>query len=201
MAQKAIKRYPFGYEGRDIIDDIVLQNSHRNKELYVSVCNIPKYFGAVHIGENRTTLKTVTGKKLLVGQKLISDVVYNTENLQLEPGTGVIQRIVDNELMDFEVHPKIIKFIKSSIACSYNPNMDFNTVVTACAKAVINNVEKLCLPLDLPAKNKTQKLIAAELNEYLKQLCDETGTKYTEEVDGSKKKKRKVSDILDSVTG
>lgn len=201
MAKKQSRKYPNGYEGHDIIDKIVMNNADRNRVLYDNACSIPHYFGGVNIGEDQLKLAVMKDKKNITTVSLINDIIYSTENLQLDASTvGVILDSRTGEGITHKVHPTIIKFIKSCIASSYNPCEDFSIVVSACVKEILDHIQNITLPLELPKKNKTQKLIAEGLNDYFKKLCDETNTSYSTVIDVPKKGKKSVNQLLEQAS-
>lgn len=203
MSQNRVTKYPKGYEGHDIIDEVVIGNAARNQELYDNACSSPRYFGAVNIGEDQLKLQLLSGKNNITKLSIINDIIYSAENLQLdESDDSSIVMVYGDMGVPHEFHPNIIKFIKSCIACSYNPNADFSLAVSNFVTKFLGSLDNgLTLPIDVTAENDVQKLVVSELNDYLKKICDETGTSYSDVIDVKPKRKtgKSVTDRLNAV--
>ena len=89
------------------------------------------------------------------------------------------------------VHPVLIKLIKTCVASSYNPNEDYSVVISEFVISLLNSIGNLNLPLQLPENNKTQKIVSLELNNYLKDLCDENDIPYHVVIESKPAKKKK----------
>lgn len=178
---------------RDIVDNIVVTNQIRNPDLYMSIRNIPAYFGQVDDSENKVKLTPIKGTSKASASSLIVDIVEGYKLCQLEAGEGSIM-FIDGSQVEATVkcNPILIKIIKTCTVCSYNVNEDYATVVAEFVKQLLDGLHStLNLPLTLPSNNTTQKLIAEELNEFIKNICDENDIKYLEVVDEKKSKSTK----------
>lgn len=197
---KQKNKYPKGYTGRDIIDEIAIANADRNRELYDNACAIPHYFGGVEVGEDQLKLQLMQGKNKLSGLSIIYDIIYSTENLKLDDNDdAAIVEVYGDMGVPHEFHPTVIKFIKSCIASSFNPNPDFSYTVSAFVTTFLGGLENsLTLPIEVQTENKTQKMILEELNKYFKKICDETNTAYSEAVTVPKRRKKTVDEVLAS---
>ena len=186
---------------RDILDDVVVRNQGRNPQVFQSVQNIPTYFGSTKNAAPKFSLKQTKRRKELGKQKLICDIISGTESLQFDSADGKVVLLNEGKDVTVPVHPTIIKFIKTCIACSMTQNEDYNKVVAAMARELLKTIEHINLPIPLPADNKVQKLIAAELNEYLQKICDDTGTKWSEVVTTGRPKKVSGKQMLLDAAG
>ncbi len=183
-------RFAPGSTGRDIIDETALRYQDRNIELFNTCKDMPPYFGKVNIGEERTALTPVKSRGKLGRQKLIADVIEGTRNLALKDTPAYVLLVGANKsTRKVYVNPVLIKFIKTCVVCSYNSNSDFSDVLTFFVHEVTGHCDDLVLPIDYHSANKTQKIVAKELNEFLKELCDENGIKYGEVVQVKRAKK------------
>lgn len=192
------RSFPEGSTGHDIIDEVVVKNQSRNQTVFEQAQDYPPYFGGTNVGEHKTQLKPIRNRNKLGKQRLICDIIEGTRNFKLDPGVARISLVEDGVISkNIEVSPTIIKLIKTCVACSYNANEDFSIVVTAFIHAVIETAEYPNLPLTLPCNNKTQKLVAAELNEFIKEIYDEEGIKYYEVVE-TKRSKKKGNPLLEA---
>lgn len=182
---------------RDIIDDIVVKNSSKNQQIFESIQQIPTYFGCTNNAESKLRLKRMKRHKDLGKQSLICDIITGTETLQLQSGDGQVITIEDEQYITTIVHPTIIAFIKSCIACSMTQCDDYNRVVSAMAEGLLKTIKHINLPIPLPADNKIQKIVGKELNEYLLKICEDTGTKWYEVITQPKTKaKSSGKDLL-----
>lgn len=177
---------------RDILDDVVIRNQARNEQIFESVQKIPTYFGSTDNAENKLKLRRTKRHKELVGQPLICDIITGTETLAMQGTEGTVITIEGGENIPTSVHPTIIKFVKTCVACSMTQCDDYNKVVAAMADGLLKTIKSINLPIPLPADNKTQKIIGEELNDYLKKICEETGTKWYEVI-SQPKTRRKAS--------
>jgi hypothetical protein len=193
-----IKSFPEGSTGHDIVDEVVIANQSRNQELFNMAGSYPPYFGAVNIGEHKVKLSTVKGKSKLGQQPLIWDIIDGVKGFKLEPGNATINIVADGAVTKtINVHPELVKLIKVCLASSYSANEDFSIVVSEFVKSLIDMAEHINLPIGLPSNNKMQKIIGAELNEFLKKICDDNGIQYQDVIDIPKKRK-KSSPLIDA---
>lgn len=171
-------RFSEGREGREIIDSVVVGNSDRNYELFEKTRTLPPYFGYVNIGEKSVKLTTGKGKK---GKRLlIHDIIADTKNITMDDGDPKI--IVEENGMTYvydKTSANIIKLIKVCIAHSFSVNEEYSEVVSEFVKAVIKTAGEPIIPVELPKRTELQKIVGEQLNEFLQQLYDEDGIKYT----------------------
>lgn len=176
---------------RDIIDSVVTERASRNQEAFDDAAVYPPYFGKVNSKENKTLLTPIANRTKIGKQPLITDIIEGTKNFKLDDGEARVSLVEAGVISkNIEVHPTLIKLIKTCVACSYSPSEDYSIVVTAFIHALLRTIENINLPLSLPADNKTQKIVGDELNDFLKSICDKEGIKYYEMLDAPKKKKR-----------
>lgn len=184
------KKYSENEIGRDIIDEIVVKNSHINTELFNNAQSYPPYFGGVSIGEKQVKLNAIKNRKSIGQQKLICDIINGTRNFKLTDGEGKIHLIYsDIDKKTVNVHPTLIKLIKTCVACSFNCCEDYSIVVSEFVKSLLDTIDNISYPINLPEDTKTQKIIAKELNEFLLEILVETNTSYSKVIEQPKKKK------------
>lgn len=185
-------KYYIHETGRDIIDDIAVVNASRNIVAFENSKSLPMYFGGVEIGTTKVTLDPITNKKNIGKEPIIVDIINGTKNFNLSDEQARII-YMDGEITEktLNVHPTLIKLLKTCVASSYNVCKDYSTVVSAFVKQLLDNLPTIILPLDLPAGNKLQKIIGSELNEFLKEICDTENIDYQEIVEKPKKTKKK----------
>lgn len=185
-------RFQEGTTGHDIIDSVVVRNQGRNMDVFRSAQDYPPYFGPVNIGEHRLKLTHIHGRNKLGKQLLIQDIIEGVRNFKLDAGEAKVSLVKDGVISESTVvHPILIKLIKTCVAASYNPNEDYSIVVSEFVTALLNSVGNLNLPLQLPENNKTQKIVALELNNYLKDLCNENSIPYHVVIESKPTKKKK----------
>jgi hypothetical protein len=121
--------------------------------------------------------------------------------MKLEPGDGSIQFAENGTITTVvKCNPVLIKLIKTCVALSYSVNEDYSTVVSAFVHELIKNCENINLPLSLPKNNKTQKIIAEELNQYLKELCEKNDIHYSEIIDAPKRLRKSKASMLEAAS-
>lgn len=185
-------RFQEGSTGHDIIDSVVVKNQGRAMDVFMSAQDYPPYFGAVNTGEHKLKLSPIRGRNKLGKQLLIQDIVEGVKNFKLDAGEAKVSLVKDGVIAESTVvHPVLIKLIKTCVAASYNPNEDYSIVVSEFVKLLLDNVGNLNLPLQLPENNKTQKIVSLELNNYLKDLCNENDIPYHVIIDSKPAKKKK----------
>lgn len=185
-------RFQEGSTGHDIIDSVVVKNQGRAMDVFMSAQDYPPYFGAVNTGEHKLKLSPIRGRNKLGKQLLIQDIVEGVKNFKLDAGEAKVSLVKDGVIAESTVvHPVLIKLIKTCVAASYNPNEDYSIVVSEFVKLLLDNVGNLNLPLQLPENNKTQKIVSLELNNYLKDLCNENDIPYHVVIDSKPVKKKK----------
>lgn len=178
--------------GRDIIDDIVINREHINPSLLETIKLNPQFFGGVIIEDDKIRLESIKGKTKIKSRRLISSIEEGVKLFKLEPTEPIIKIMNNGVVEDIKVDAVIIKLIKVGIIASYSPNEDYSKVVTEFVKAILQNPSNINLPLDLPTDNKVQKIIADELNEYIKELLDSNNIKYHNQLLVEKQKKNKL---------
>lgn len=193
-----VKKYPAGATGRDIIDQVVVENQGRNIQAYEDARNMPPYFGAVSIGEDQMTLTTVKNKKEMRPSSILCDIFASAENMQLQDGDGVIKTLTDTVVVD-KVHPAIIKLAKACVVGSYTPCEGLTNVLSDFVRQLLDNARHLCLPLPLVANTDVEKVIGQELNDYLRKLCDANDIPYGEVI--VQKKGRSIGAMLAAAEG
>ncbi len=192
-------RFAPGSTGHDIIDDVALKNQDRNTDLFLMCKDMPPYFGQTNIGEEKVTLTPIKRRGKLGNLKLVADVVEGVRNLTLKDTPASITLVEEGGgTRRVPVHPEIVKFVKTCTVCSYNANSDFCDVLTFFVHEVTGNCEHLILPIDYHAANKTQKVLTKELNEFLKELCDENGIEYGEVL--PTKKTKRANPMMETVS-
>lgn len=185
-------RFNEGSTGHDIIDSVVVKNQGRNMDVFMSAQDYPPYFGAVNVGEHKLKLSPIRGRSKLGKQLLIQDIVEGVKNFKLDTGEAKVSLVKDGVIAESTVvHPVLIKLIKTCIASSYNPNEDYSVVISEFVISLLNSIGNLNLPLQLPENNKTQKIVSLELNNYLKDLCDENDIPYHVVIESKPAKKKK----------
>ena len=185
-------RFKEGSTGHDIIDSVVVKNQGRNMDVFMSAQDYPPYFGAVNVGEHKLKLSPIHGRSKLGKQLLIQDIVEGVKNFKLDTGEAKVSLVKDGVIAESTVvHPVLIKLIKTCVASSYNPNEDYSVVVSEFVTSLLNSIGNLNLPLQLPENNKTQKIVSLELNNYLKDLCDENDIPYHVVIESKPAKKKK----------
>ena len=185
-------RFKEGSTGHDIIDSVVVKNQGRNMDVFMSAQDYPPYFGAVNVGEHKLKLSPIRGRNKLGKQLLIQDIVEGVKNFKLDAGEAKVSLVKDGVISEsVVVHPVLIKLIKTCVASSYNPNEDYSLVVSEFVNTLLTNVGNLNLPLQLPENNKTQKIVALELNNYLKDLCNENDIPYHVIIESKQVKKKR----------
>lgn len=185
-------RFQEGSTGHDIIDSVVVRNQGRAMDVFKSAQDYPPYFGPVNIGEHRLKLTHIHGRNKLGKQLLIQDIIEGVRNFKLDAGEAKVSLVKDGVISESTVvHPVLIKLIKTCVAASYNPNEDYSIVVSEFVTTLLNSVGNLNLPLQLPENNKTQKIVALELNNYLKDLCNENDIPYHVVIESKPKRKKK----------
>lgn len=185
-------RFQEGSTGHDIIDSVVVRNQGRAVDVFRSAQDYPPYFGPVNIGEHRLKLTHIHGRNKLGKQLLIQDIIEGVRNFKLDAGEAKVSLVKDGVISESTaVHPVLIKLIKTCVATSYNPNEDYSIVVSEFVTMLLNSVGNLNLPLQLPENNKTQKIVALELNNYLKDLCNENDIPYHVVIESKTVKKKK----------
>lgn len=185
-------RFQEGSTGHDIIDSVVVRNQGRAMDVFTSAQDYPPYFGAVNTGEHKLKLTPIRGRNKLGKQLLIQDIVEGVKNFKLDTGEAKVSLVKDGVITESTVvHPVLIKLIKTCVAASYNPNEDYSIVVSEFVTMLLNNVGNLNLPLQLPENNKTQKIVSTELNNYLKDLCNENDIPYHVIIESKATKKKK----------
>ena len=178
--------------GRDIIDDIVINRERINLSLLETIKLNPQFFGGVIIEDDKIRLESIKGKTKIKSRRLISSIEEGVRLFKLEPTEPVIKIMNNGVVEDIKVDAIIIKLIKVGIIASYSPNEDYSKVVTEFVKAILQSPSNINLPLDLPTDNKVQKIIADELNEYIKELLDSNNIKYHNQLLVEKQKKNKL---------
>lgn len=201
LATRRLKMSKTDIRDRDILDDVVVKNQGRNQQIFQSVQNIPTYFGSTNNSAEKFRLKQTARRKELGKQSLICDIILGTEALNLEGNDGKVVKVEGSLTSTTDIHPKIIKFIKTCVACSMTQCDDYNKVVGFMAKELLEMINHISLPIPLPADNKIQKIIGEELNDYLKKICDETETKWSEMIVQSPKKKTGKDLLLSAARG
>ena len=185
-------RFNEGSTGHDIIDSVVVKNQGRNMDVFMSAQDYPPYFGAVNVGEHKLKLSPIRGRSKLGKQLLIQDIVEGVKNFKLDTGEAKVSLVKDGVIAESTVvHPVLIKLIKTCVAASYNPNEDYSVVISEFVISLLNSIGNLNLPLQLPENNKTQKIVSLELNNYLKDLCDENDIPYHVVIESKPAKKKK----------
>lgn len=185
-------RFKEGSTGHDIIDSVVVKNQGRNMDVFMSAQDYPPYFGAVNVGEHKLKLSPIRGRSKLGKQLLIQDIVEGVKNFKLDTGEAKVSLVKDGVIAESTVvHPVLIKLIKTCVASSYNPNEDYSVVISEFVISLLNSIGNLNLPLQLPENNKTQKIVSLELNNYLKDLCDENDIPYHVVIESKPAKKKK----------
>lgn len=185
-------RFKEGSTGHDIIDSVVVKNQGRNMDVFMSAQDYPPYFGAVNVGEHKLKLSPIRGRSKLGKQLLIQDIVEGVKNFKLDAGEAKVSLVKDGVIAESTVvHPVLIKLIKTCVAVSYNPNEDYSVVISEFVISLLNSIGNLNLPLQLPENNKTQKIVSLELNNYLKDLCDENDIPYHVVIESKPAKKKK----------
>lgn len=185
-------RFNEGSTGHDIIDSVVVKNQGRNMDVFMSAQDYPPYFGAVNVGEHKLKLSPIRGRSKLGKQLLIQDIVEGVKNFKLDTGEAKVSLVKDGVIAESTVvHPVLIKLIKTCVASSYNPNEDYSVVISEFVISLLNSIGNLNLPLQLPENNKTQKIVSLELNNYLKDLCDENDIPYHVVIESKPAKKKK----------
>lgn len=190
-----------GATGRDIIDEVVIKNQSRNQAMFDTCKDMPPYFGQTNIGEKKVSLSPIKRRDKFGKKKLIIDIIEGVNNLALKDSeASVILTGEDGGTYQVKTHPVIIKFIKTCLACSYNINEDFSRVLSDFAKEVIEHCDNLSLPISYYPANKTQKVLVNELNDYLKELCDENGITYSEVITSKgSKRSRSMKDAIKNI--
>lgn len=178
--------------GRDIIDDIVINRERINPSLLETIKLNPQFFGGVIIEDDKIRLESIKGKTKIKSRRLISSIEEGVKLFKLEPTEPVIKIMNNGVVEDIKVDAVIIKLIKVGIIASYSPNEDYSKVVTEFVKTILQSPSNINLPLDLPTDNKVQKIIADELNEYIKELLDSNNIKYHNQLLVEKQKKNKL---------
>lgn len=178
--------------GRDIIDDIVINRERINPSLLETIKLNPQFFGGVIIEDDKIKLESIKGKTKIKSRRLISSIEEGVRLFKLEPTEPIIKIMNNGVVEDIKVDAIIIKLIKVGIIASYSPNEDYSKVVTEFVKTILQSPSNINLPLDLPTDNKVQKIIADELNEYIKELLDSNNIKYHNQLLVEKQKKNKL---------
>lgn len=195
---KSKRSYGEGVTGRDILDDICESNRMKNPDAYDSACSIPGYLGQVVIGSKQTKLDTITGKSKMKPSSFISDVIYAAENLQIDRDNAVIRLTGDHSGAVVSTHESLIRFLKACIACSYNPNKDFSFILAEFSKKVLSSVNDLMLPIEISTTgSKVKKIVLQELNDHLKEICDDNGIPYKSVLDVPKSRGKRVQKLLE----
>lgn len=184
---------------RPILDDIVTSNKNRNLALYSQALAYPPYFGRVNIGMHKVELAGIKTVKSMEKQSLIHAIINTAEMMKLKEGTGIVRLYKNGVLTDVNVDPYLIRFIKACAVCSYSMNEEYSIAVTDFLKEVLDNIDSLYIPIQIRDTSKVQKIVCKELNEYLKKICDETGTKYSEVVKA--KKSKSLNELLSDAEG
>lgn len=196
-----IKKYPAGTKGRDIIDGEVESRRYIMPELYGQVQGNPGFYGQVNIGCDSMHLNTIRNKKELDNHLLIDDIISTAENLKLRDGLTPSVRILTDHVSVLETSKEVIAFIKACIAGSYTSSSEFSLAVSAFVKELLPTVNQLCLPIQVQTSSKIEEVVVTELNEYLRKICDESGTKYTEVIVSQNKSPKSVRGMLESAEG
>ena len=179
--------------GRDVIDEVVLSNVHRNPEMFESVKDIPSYQYGVKVEDMKFKFDTAA-KKGNIKCSMIQDIINTVRVMEMEKEDAYIVRVDENgESTNIPVHEVLVKLVKVCIATSISIDESFSEVVSTFAKHIVENAENLILPITLPKGNKLQEIVGEELNKYLRELCDENKIHYSECVETPKKKSPKQS--------
>lgn len=183
---------------RDVIDDVVLQNTHRNEEAFNKAKTIPLYQCGVNVTKERLEFDSIV-KKNNIKRSMIQDIIDSLRTFEFKEDVTPTIRTLDisGTLNDEVVHLELIKLIKICIASSVNVDESYSEVITEFAKEIMRNPNNLCLPIKLPESNKLHQIVGEELNKLLKQICDENSISYTEEI-VVKAKKAKTSKLVDA---
>lgn len=195
------KKYMADAKGRDVIDSVVEERQYINQERYEGLRNNPGYYGAVSIGCKMMTLDTVRNKKSLYGHSLIEGIVMSAESMKLRDDLTPAVRILTDSVAVHNTHPSIIALIKACVAGSYTVSTEYSLAVSNFAKALMPMVDNLCLPVIVLTSSPIEDEVVAELNDYLKSLCDNNGIRYTEVIETKPAKRKSLRGVLESAEG
>lgn len=175
---------------RDVIDDIVVSNSTRDLEKYNQIMSLPAY--RFDTNTERVRLKfDVVSKSTSNNRSLISPIKDSFELLQVNGDEGHVY-IIENQKMsnDIKVSTVLIRLIKACAASSYTTNEEYTEVVSAFIQELLKSPDNISIPLSLPTDTKLKKLVADELNEFLKELLVKynIGFHVVVEIPGGKRK-------------
>lgn len=193
---RSMSKYPYGATGRDIIDDVVKKNAHINPAMYEQTKSIPAYFGAVEIGEDPVKFTSPPARSKVSNLSLICDIINSVDSMKLTDGEATVKRLVNDEFVSVRTTPSIIKLIKACTVASYSKSHDFCFAVSEFLKTLLDQLPTVVFPLGVYVQNDVQKVIADELEEYLKVLLERDKVEYQ---CTQPKKTGRVRDILASI--
>ena len=167
-----------------IIDDIVIENAHRNPKVFEGARDYPPYYGYTSIAEKKTKLTTISNKKNITPMSFINDIllIYNSLNINSDIKPHVAYVDDNSKTTYWYTSEKIIRLVKACSASSYSKCKDFSDVVSEFTKALLDTKGNICLPLPLPRETALQRIIGDELMELLKSILDEENIHYTTEI-------------------
>lgn len=188
-----VKKYPEGSTGRDIVDDVVESRKHLHREIYDNIRSNPAYYGAVSIGQSPLQFATVKNKKAIEPRSLVEDIIRSAESIRLDDGPAEVRTLAD-EVTVHNTHPAIVKLIKACVAGSYTPSYPYTQAVSDFAYQLMYSCDRLCLPITRMGNSsvgievssidgRIADAVYADLNTYLKELCDKNGIKYTDTIE------------------
>lgn len=182
--------------GREIIDEVVEKNKHKNMEIYESCKSMPKYMGCVNIGEPTLKLSHYSKKNTgLTMITLIAPLTKGVEYMQLNPGDAKIFAGDGSVVVEKNVYPTVIKIIKVATALSVNANADFSTCMVGLIDALCQSPKDcISLPLQLPMDTKTQTVISTQINDWLVKLFDKENVPYKAVIEAE------VSEVTDGMS-